>query len=184
MGEIPGRIAPVAAAVTRRAGGVAAVATSEHVATSVSEWKYHHSLTLVATTQTSRSRFDRLTISDMLRVSDPQRMNPAQRPNPAAALSALVPILLLHMLAPLRYPKPFVSKEDFMKMVSASVAVAGVLALILAIGERLFSCQIMGVAPSSLLRLAIALFLLALVVMCFGKCYCCCCKSEESKPQP
>jgi len=70
-----------------------------------------------------------------------------------------------------------------MKMVSASVAGAGVLALILAIVERLFSFPCHGVAPGSFLRLAEALFLLALVVMCYGKCYCCCCK-EESKPQP
>ncbi|HTZ21816.1 MAG TPA: hypothetical protein VMC06_13115 [Opitutaceae bacterium] len=70
-----------------------------------------------------------------------------------------------------------------MKIVSASVAVAGVLALVLAIVERLGLFLIHGVAPGSLLRLAVALFLLALVVMCYGKCYCCCCK-EESKPQP
>ena len=69
-----------------------------------------------------------------------------------------------------------------MKMVSASVAGAGVLALVLAIVERLFSFPCHGVAPGSFLRLAEALFLLALVVMCYGKC-CCSCK-EESKPQP
>ena len=70
-----------------------------------------------------------------------------------------------------------------MKIVSASVAVAGVLALVLAVVERLFSLPCHSVAPGSFLRLAVALFLLALVVMCYGKCYCCCCK-EESKPQP
>ena len=70
-----------------------------------------------------------------------------------------------------------------MKIVSASVAGVGVLALVLAVVERLFSFQVHGVAPGGLLRLALALFLLALVVMCYGKCYCCCCK-EESKPQP
>jgi hypothetical protein len=70
-----------------------------------------------------------------------------------------------------------------MKMVSASVAVVGVLALVLAVVEKLFSFQVDGVAPSGYLRFAEALFLLALVVMCYGKCYCCCCK-EESKPQP
>lgn len=68
-----------------------------------------------------------------------------------------------------------------MKMVSASVAVVGVLALVLAIVERLFSFQVLGVAPGSYLRFAETLFLLALVVMCYGKC-CCSCK-EESKPQ-
>jgi hypothetical protein len=80
----------------------------------------------------------------------------------------------------------FVSKEEFMKMVSASVAVAGVLALVLAIVERLFTFYVLSVAPASWLRLAEVLFLLALVLMCFGKCYCCCCKEEskESKPQP
>jgi hypothetical protein len=77
----------------------------------------------------------------------------------------------------------FVSKENFMKIVSASVVVAGVLALVLAIVERLCSFQVHGVAAGSFLRLAVALFLLALVVMCYGKCYCCCCK-EEPKPQP
>ena len=70
-----------------------------------------------------------------------------------------------------------------MKMVSVVVAGAGVLALVLAIVERLFSFPFHSVAPGSFLRLAEVLFLLALVVMCYGKCYCCCCK-EESKPQP
>ena len=70
-----------------------------------------------------------------------------------------------------------------MKMVSASVAGAGVLALVLAIVERLGTFLVHGVAPSSWLKLAEVLFLLALVMMCYGKCYCCCCK-EESKPQP
>ena len=37
--------------------------------------------------------------------------------------------------------------------------------------------------PAEPLLVWLALFLLALVVMCYGKCYCCCCK-EESKPQP
>ena len=69
-----------------------------------------------------------------------------------------------------------------MKMVSIAVAGAGVLALVLAIVERLFSFSCHSVAPASWLRLAEVLFLLALVVMCYGKCYCCCCK-EESKPQ-
>jgi Na+/H+ antiporter NhaB len=69
-----------------------------------------------------------------------------------------------------------------MKMVSASVAVVGVLALVLAIVEKLLSFQVDGVAASGWLRFAEVLFLLALVVMCYGKC-CCCCK-EESKPQP
>jgi hypothetical protein len=70
-----------------------------------------------------------------------------------------------------------------MKMVSVAVAGAGVLALVLAIVERLLSFQLMSVAAGSYLRLAETLFLLALVLMCYGKCYCCCCK-EESKPQP
>jgi hypothetical protein len=67
-----------------------------------------------------------------------------------------------------------------MKMASAAVAVVGVLALVLAIVERLFVFQVHGVAPSSYLRFAEVLFLLALVLMNCGKC--CCCK-EESKPQ-
>ena len=70
-----------------------------------------------------------------------------------------------------------------MKIVSALVAAAGVLALVLAVVERLFAFTCHGVAPGSFLRLSVALFLLALVVMCYGKCYCCCCK-EEPKPQP
>ena len=70
-----------------------------------------------------------------------------------------------------------------MKMVSALVVVAGVLALVMAIVERLFSFTCHGVSPGSYLKLAEVLLLLALVVMCYGKCYCCCCK-EDSKPQP
>jgi hypothetical protein len=72
-----------------------------------------------------------------------------------------------------------------MKMVSGSVAVVGVLALVLAIVERLLSFNVLSVAPASWLRFAEVLFLLALVLMCFGKCYCCCCKEEskDSKPQ-
>ena len=70
-----------------------------------------------------------------------------------------------------------------MKIVSALVAVAGVLALVMAIVERLFTFTCHSVAPASWLKLAEVLFLLALVVMCYGRCYCCCCK-EESKPQP
>jgi len=69
-----------------------------------------------------------------------------------------------------------------MKMVSVAVAGVGVLALVLAIVEKLFAFQVHGVAPSGYLRFAETLFLLALVVMCYGKC-CCSCK-EESKPQP
>jgi hypothetical protein len=69
-----------------------------------------------------------------------------------------------------------------MKMVSASVAGAGVLALVLAIVEKLFSFQVHGVAPGGYLRFAETLFVLALVLMCYAK-GCCCCK-EESKPQP
>jgi hypothetical protein len=70
-----------------------------------------------------------------------------------------------------------------MKIVSASVAGVGVLAVVLAILEKLFSFHALGVGPGGCLRFAVALFLLALVVMCYGKCYCCCCK-EETKPQP
>ena len=70
-----------------------------------------------------------------------------------------------------------------MKMVSIAVAGAGVIALVLAVAEKLCTFQVLGGAPSSYLRFSEALFLLALVVMCYGRCYCCCCK-EESKPQP
>ena len=58
-----------------------------------------------------------------------------------------------------------------MKMISITVAGLGVLALILAIVERLGGFQIMGLAPISLLRGAMTLYLLALVLMIYEKVY-------------
>lgn len=58
-----------------------------------------------------------------------------------------------------------------MKMISIAVAGLGVLALILAIVERLAGFQVMGLAPMSLLRGAMTLYLLALVLMMYEKVY-------------
>jgi len=68
-----------------------------------------------------------------------------------------------------------------MKNVSAAVAGLGILALILAIVGRLFGITMMGVAPGSLLRGASALYLLALVIMVYGKWYYC---TEATPPPP
>ena len=59
-----------------------------------------------------------------------------------------------------------------MKMLSLLVAGLGVLALLLAIVERLFGFQLMGIVPTSLIRGASSLFLLALVIMVYGRWYC------------
>jgi hypothetical protein len=59
-----------------------------------------------------------------------------------------------------------------MKMTSMIVTVLGVIALILAVVDKLMGTQIAGVAATSYLRGACTLYLLALVVMCYGKCYC------------
>ena len=69
-----------------------------------------------------------------------------------------------------------------MKMAAIVVSGLGVLALLLAILERVAGFQMMNVYPGALVRFAEALFLLALVIMAYGKCYCCC--KEEAKPQP
>jgi hypothetical protein len=60
-----------------------------------------------------------------------------------------------------------------MKCLSLTVTGLGVLALILAIVSRFSGILMMGVAPGSLIRGASALFLLALVIMAYGRCYCC-----------
>ncbi|MBI4625264.1 MAG: hypothetical protein HY736_18845 [Verrucomicrobia bacterium] len=59
-----------------------------------------------------------------------------------------------------------------MKMLSVAVGGLGVLALILAIVERLFGFQIMGVPPTGLIRGATALYLLALLIMVYDRWYC------------
>ena len=61
-----------------------------------------------------------------------------------------------------------------MKMLSVIVSGLGVLALILAIVGRFLSLPVtMGMSPTGLVRGASALFLLALVVMAYGRSYCC-----------
>ena len=61
-----------------------------------------------------------------------------------------------------------------MKMLSLTVTGLGVLALILAnVGLCLGHSVIMGVSSGGLVRGASALFLLALVIMVYGRCYCC-----------
>jgi hypothetical protein len=59
-----------------------------------------------------------------------------------------------------------------MKMISMIVTVLGVLALILAVVDKLMATNIANVSPGGYLRGAVALYLLALVVMCHDKCYC------------
>ena len=65
-----------------------------------------------------------------------------------------------------------------MKMASIVAAGLGVLALVLAIIDRLLSTLIMGVLARGYLALATALFLLALVIMAYDRCYGC------TKPPP
>ena len=65
-----------------------------------------------------------------------------------------------------------------MKMVSIVAAGLGVLALALAIADRLLLNSVMGVSAGGYLRLATALYLLALVVIAYDRCYSC------AKPQP
>jgi hypothetical protein len=69
-----------------------------------------------------------------------------------------------------------------MKCLSLTVTGLGVLALILAIVSRCSGILMMGVAPGSLIRGASSLFLLALVIMAYGRCYCC--NTPPSAPPP
>jgi hypothetical protein len=64
-----------------------------------------------------------------------------------------------------------------MKMISMGVVILGVIALVLAIVDRALGIQIATVTAQGYLRGAIALYLLALAVMCYDKCY-------GGKPQP
>jgi hypothetical protein len=64
-----------------------------------------------------------------------------------------------------------------MKMISMIVTVLGVIALILAVVDRSMGTHIAGVTAPSFLRGACTLYLLALVLMCYDKCY-------GAKPQP
>lgn len=66
-----------------------------------------------------------------------------------------------------------------MKMASLVVSLLGVLALVLGVVEWLCpSVQILHLTPSGYLRGATALYLLAIVIMLFGRTYCCCAKQE------
>jgi uncharacterized membrane protein len=69
-----------------------------------------------------------------------------------------------------------------MKIVSCVVAILGVLALVLAVVEKLFGINILSTSPAGYLRGAVALYLLALVVMVHDKCYGCC--KEQPKEEP
>ena len=70
-----------------------------------------------------------------------------------------------------------------MKMVSVVVGGLGVLALVLAIAGRFLGLNVtIGVAPGSLVRGASSLFLLALVIMAYGRCYCCNTPTPSAKP--
>ena len=65
-------------------------------------------------------------------------------------------------------------RRTAMKYLSLTVTGLGVLALILAnVGLCLGHSAIMGVRPGGLVQGASALFLLALVIMAYGRCYCC-----------
>jgi hypothetical protein len=70
-----------------------------------------------------------------------------------------------------------------MKMLSTVVSGLGVLALIVAIVERLAGFQLLGIPPSGLIRGASALYLLALVIMVHDRCYCCA-ASTPPPPKP
>ena len=61
-----------------------------------------------------------------------------------------------------------------MKCLSLTVTGLGVLALILVVvGRFAIPAVMMGMSPGGLLRGATALFLLALVIIAYGRCYCC-----------
>ena len=66
-----------------------------------------------------------------------------------------------------------------MKMVSCLVSILGVVSLVLAVVGKFLAHPIFGAAPTGLLRFATALFLLALVTMAYGRCYCTC---EKAPP--
>ena len=66
-----------------------------------------------------------------------------------------------------------------MRNLSIVVAVAGVIALALAVIEALFNVSVLGITPAGYLRGATAVFLLALI--CIGYSGCCCCRTDEKK---
>ena len=59
-----------------------------------------------------------------------------------------------------------------MKIASLIATILGALALLFAIVERVFGLQIWTVGPTGYLRGADTLFLLALALMAYCKCYC------------
>jgi hypothetical protein len=71
-----------------------------------------------------------------------------------------------------------------MKMLSATVGGLGVLALIESlVGKFLGHPVMMGVSAGGYLRGASTLFLLALVVMAYGRCYCCASCATPKEPK-
>jgi hypothetical protein len=58
-----------------------------------------------------------------------------------------------------------------MKTIAISVAGLGVLALLVALLEKLAGFQLLGMLPSTWLKGASTLYLLALVVMIYDRCY-------------
>lgn len=67
-----------------------------------------------------------------------------------------------------------------MRNASIVVAIAGTIALIIAIVEVLFKVSVMGITPAGYLRGATAVYLLALICIAYGGC-CCCCKDDNKK---
>jgi hypothetical protein len=60
-----------------------------------------------------------------------------------------------------------------MKILSICVAVLGVVALVIAVIGALANTTVLNVTRAGYLRGATALFLLALVIIVYDKCYCC-----------
>ena len=70
-----------------------------------------------------------------------------------------------------------------MKMVSIAVAGLGVLSLVMGIVGKFVAHPILDVSPGGYLRFATALYLLALVVMAYDRCYNCCSKTPTPPSQ-
>ncbi len=67
-----------------------------------------------------------------------------------------------------------------MRNASIVVAVAGTIALIIAVVEVLFKVSVLGVTPAGYLRGATAVYLLSLICIAHAGC-CCCCKDDKKK---
>jgi hypothetical protein len=65
-----------------------------------------------------------------------------------------------------------------MKMLSLATIGVGTLCLLVAVVEKLVGKYLLGVAPVNYVHVAAALFLLALALMCHGRC---CCQDCEKK---